>query len=376
MPMFDDGAERWTLARRPNRPDDKLLPWASADTYLLREVRDQGLLTQDTRLLIANDAFGALGVALQHAAPQWWSDSHRAWRALSDNLDANRRPGGRVTQVPGDQRPEGPIDLVVMRFPKSLAWLEEQLLRLRPVLSPDALVVVGGMIKSTPRRAFELLETCIGPTKTSLGWKKARLAYARLDPSLSCAAGVASKQAEVPGFELPLESRPNVFSWERLDIGTRVLLGNLGTASEPLEIVDLGCGNGVLALALGHAYPNATVLGVDESYQAVASARDNARNHGLDSLRVRFEVADQLDDALFGDADLIVCNPPFHQAQVVGDQLAWDLFNQAKRALRHGGRFLVVGNRHLHYHDKLKRLFGNCTLVDSNAKFVVLSATR
>jgi 23S rRNA (guanine1835-N2)-methyltransferase len=36
----------------------------------------------------------------------------------------------------------------------------------------------------------------------------------------------------------------------------------------------------------------------------------------------------------------------------------------------------VVGNRHLDYPAKLKRLFGNCDIVASNAKMVVLRATK
>lgn len=376
MATFDDGEHRWELERRPPQPEGAARAWCSADAYLLNELRAGGHLAPGVRLAIVNDAFGALGVALRRFEPQWWSDSHRAYRALCENLAINGLAPLGAGHVPGHEAPTGPLDVVVMRFPKSLAWQEDQLLRLRPRLAPGALVIAGGMIGHTPRRAFELLKRCVGPTTTSRGWKKARLATARLDPSLDRPPGLAPSESHVPALDATLSSRPNVFSWERLDIGSRIMLAHLGASGRAGDIVDLGCGNGVLALALARAYPNASVLGVDESYQAVASARDNAARLELPPDRVRFEVADDLADVMAGGAASIVCNPPFHEGHAVGDQVAWDLFIQARRALRPGGSLTIVGNRHLRYQEKLGRLFGNCAVVAADTKFVVLRASR
>jgi 16S rRNA (guanine1207-N2)-methyltransferase len=52
------------------------------------------------------------------------------------------------------------------------------------------------------------------------------------------------------------------------------------------------------------------------------------------------------------------------------------MFTGARRVLAPGGELWVVGNRHLGYHVKLRRLFGNCRLVASDPKFVVLRAVR
>jgi 16S rRNA (guanine1207-N2)-methyltransferase len=52
------------------------------------------------------------------------------------------------------------------------------------------------------------------------------------------------------------------------------------------------------------------------------------------------------------------------------------MFTGSRAALRPGGELWVVGNRHLGYHVKLKRVFGNCDVVASNPKFVVLRAVR
>jgi 16S rRNA G1207 methylase RsmC len=177
------------------------------------------------------------------------------------------------------------------------------------------------------------------------------------------------------GDDLQLANSPNVFSRDHLDLGTRFLLPQLPRTDEPLEVVDVGSGNGVLGLVLARQCAKARVLGLDESYQAVSCARRNARTAGLDETRIRFQVEGGLQGLPAGSFDLVVCNPPFHQAQAVGDQIAWGMFHQSRRILKPEGRLLIVSNRHLGYHIKLKRLFGNCTVVASHRKFVVLQAT-
>ena len=72
----------------------------------------------------------------------------------------------------------------------------------------------------------------------------------------------------------------------------------------------------------------------------------------------------------------MLCNPPFHQQQVVGDFLAWRMFQQAHAALGRGGELWIVGNRHLGYHAKLKRLFREVSQVGATPKFVILRARK
>jgi 23S rRNA (guanine1835-N2)-methyltransferase len=378
------------LQRWPRRSDDLLRAWDAADEYLLNRGRELLAARPGTSVLIVNDAFGALGTALatesaflpnESDAPSRlvsWSDSHLGLLALEHNLDLNGQAADAVTFVPADRDPEGPFDLVILKFPKSLGWWEDLLLRLRPSLHQDSLLLGGGMIKHSPARIFGLLESVIGPTETSKGWKKARLATTRFDADRDLPPCLPEDGFDVEQFGLNLRARGNVFSRAGLDLGTRVLLEHLPATEESLDAADLGCGNGVLALALARNCPQARILGVDESYQAVAGARQNAVRSGLvadgDPDRVRFEVADGLADAATASLDLVVCNPPFHQGQSRGDQVAWEMFRQARRALRPTGRLMVVGNRHLGYHWKLKRLFPHCDLLGSHPKFVVLVA--
>ncbi len=375
MPSLDLQDKSLRLHRFPLRKDDPLQPWDSADEYLLKQFHDEGT-GPGISVLVINDAFGALATALHHLRPTTWNDSHLSRLALEHNLALNDLGLENITFVTGDRTPPGSFDLVLLKIPKSLAYLEDVLLRLRHCLRPGSTVTAGGMIKHTPAKAYKLMEKIIGPVRTSQGWKKARLATATFDPGGEHPGCLADCEIVLEDFGWTLTSRANVFSRDHLDLGTRLLLKHLPTSDLPLRIADLGCGNGVLALAMARYCPAASILGMDESHQAVASARDNFARTELAGRDIDFSVADGLAECEIGSLDLVICNPPFHIGRATGDLIAWRMFEQARRSLREGGELRIVGNRHLGYHLKLKRLFGNCEVLGSDRKFVVLCAIR
>jgi 23S rRNA (guanine1835-N2)-methyltransferase len=165
-----------------------------------------------------------------------------------------------------------------------------------------------------------------------------------------------------------------VFSRERLDIGTRFLLQNLPRTEGPVKVIDLGCGNGLLGLMAGQQNPDASLCFVDESYMAIASARANFKQLDPTLQRADFHLGDGLAEIEKNSADLILCNPPFHQSHAIGDTVALSMFRRSARVLRDGGELWVVGNRHLDYHRKLKHWFSSVDVVTSNKKFMILRA--
>ena len=163
---------------------------------------------------------------------------------------------------------------------------------------------------------------------------------------------------------------------EQLGRPTRFFLEHVQGSPQPRRIIDLGCGNGVVGLVAADRNPAATLTFVDESYLAVESARATFRAAFGESREAEFYVADGLENQPKQSADLVLLNPPFHQQRTVGDAVAWQMFKESRNALVVGGELRVVGNRHLAYHAKLNRLFGNCKVLASNRKFVVLSAMK
>ncbi|MFQ3322317.1 MAG: 23S rRNA (guanine1835-N2)-methyltransferase [Pseudomonadales bacterium] len=118
--------------------------------------------------------------------------------------------------------------------------------------------------------------------------------------------------------------------------------------------------------------PECKVTFIDESYMALDSAKTNYIAAIANDSDASFVIADSLTGLALDKPDLILCNPPFHQHNTVGDHIAWRMISQSYKALKRGGKLWVIGNRQLSYHSKIERLFGNCETIAANKKFVVL----
>lgn len=362
------------LDRYPPTRNPTLQPWDTADLYLLQSFAGTSPDTQ-APVLVINDNFGTLACALAAGGYQVisWGDSFLAEQATRLNAEHNGLAPELIRFANSQQLPDGPISQVLLRVPKSLALLEDQLSRLRAQLTDDARLVAGAMIKHLPSSAGDLLARYAGPYQASLAWKKARLLSAVMDPALEPDVPTLTTRYPLPEGGAELLNLPGVFSRERLDLGTRVMLPSIPRVDGAVRIVDLGCGNGALGIQAAQINPEAQLTFADESHAAVASARANF-NQACPQRDAQFVVGDGLLAAAAGSVDLVLCNPPFHQQQVIGDEIAMRLFQQARQALAEGGELWVVGNRHLGYHVKLRKFFSQVEQVGGNSKFVVLRA--
>lgn len=366
------------LDRHPPGGSSPLRAWDAADEYLLQNVAEHEP-TADRRVLTVNDAHGAIAVACAGDAESVtsWSDSFLAHSAATANLERNGKEPASVVLLPSIEEPPE-ADLVLLKIPKSLALLEDQLCRLAPLLNNGAVLIGAGMAKHIHTSTLELFGEIVGPTKTSRAQKKARLIFATRDTELSerTSPWPSVHNVDLPGGRtLLVANHASVFARDRLDAGTRLLLDHLSSGHSGASIVDLGCGSGILGTAAGLANPESQVSFIDESYMAVASAEATA-TEALGANAVRGIVGDALSGSGLTDIDLIVNNPPFHQDHAIGDAVAWQMFTESHAALKPGGELWVVGNRHLGYHAKLKRIFGTSDTIASNPKFVVVRATR
>ncbi|MDO6408459.1 23S rRNA (guanine(1835)-N(2))-methyltransferase RlmG [Pantoea phytobeneficialis] len=353
----------------PMREESPLQAWDAADEYLLQQALPDG------PVLVFNDSFGALTCGLNPRQVWHVSDSWLSQQAARQNLHLNQQDEDQVTFLDSlAALPSAPA-AVLIKIPKTLALLEHQLRALRDVVTPDTLILAAAKAKDIHSSTLQLFERILGESKTSLAWKKARLIYSRYTaPKLPDLAQTTVWPLD--GTDYQIHNHANVFSRSSLDIGARFFMQHLPHDIEG-EIVDLGCGNGVIGLMALEQNPQAEVLFFDESYMAVASSRLNVEvNRPQDVNRSQFRVNNVLSGFPSDRLHAVLCNPPFHQQHAVTDHLAWQMLRDAKRCLQYGGELRIVGNRHLDYHHKMKKLFGNCTLVASNAKFVVLRSVK
>ncbi|MEP0354189.1 methyltransferase [Paraglaciecola sp.] len=356
--------------------------WDAADEYLIEHVEQHLDGAKGKSVRIVNDDFGALTCWFASTKPTWVSDSYVAKQACLLNLSKNKLDTTHIVFNDSVSPVSEKIDVVLLKIPKTNALLEQQLIDLQPSVDSSTKVIAAGKAALIPKSMLALFEKHLGPTTTSLAKKKARLVFCeptadKANPSPYPTIWYTEK----PRFEIC--NLANVFARQQLDIGARFMLEHFKKlpSFNNKTIVDLGCGNGVLGLHVLNDSNPKKVIFVDESYMAVASAKLNIEKNIPDKLHLcEFRVDNCLEgfrqEPNNNQVDLVLCNPPFHQQNTITDHIAWQMFTDAKATLNKGGQLCVVGNRHLDYPKKLKRLFGNTSVVATGKKFSILSTTK
>jgi 23S rRNA (guanine1835-N2)-methyltransferase len=367
--LYETPYGSFKLTRYPARSKESLLPWCGADTLLLDALYAHPVSPAGT--LVVNDSQGAISIALQPKAA--WTDSSIAQLALAGNEQQNE---GTATEIIWSTQHPPSTQYVALRVPKQRRYFEHQLSVLASTLAEGATIFAAGMDKHLSPHTADLLEKYIGPTQRHRGRLKARLFTATKDSRK--APGVSSQSSYYCEFlDATLISQPNVFSADALDLGSRFLLSQLHSLAPAETLVDLACGNGVLGLSAYKAGLASNVIFIDESAMAVASAQSNAQQLYPDhSQCFSFHQGDGLANYAGAQADLIICNPPFHMDHTVDDFSGKRLLLQCAEHTAPGGKLCVVANRHLDYQSSLKRSFGRIEKLATNSKFNIFLAHK
>ncbi|MCL2918111.1 methyltransferase [Shewanella litorisediminis] len=366
------------LHRFPTTSDPNLQAWDAADEHLLKYLEESNADLAN-KILVINDSFGALTCALAAVKPDadivFAADGRTAHLGCKANLAANGLANTNVDyQDCTDIGRNAQGRQILMKLPKNLNFLADTLSQLSQTLKAGDVILLGAKAKHINQSLLALIAKAVGPATASLTWKKTRVITIVADGSPRPAP--KPSMWDVPEHGLQVTNLSNVFAASKLDIGARLMMEHL-PQGQFTSVIDLGCGNGALGLKAAQSYPDARLYLADESAMAVESARRNWALNGLDTSRAEFIWDDCLSHLLSEvQADLVLCNPPFHQGEAITDHIAWQMFNDARRVLKPGGLLHIVGNRHLGYHIKLKRLFGNCKTIASNGKFVILQAVK
>lgn len=139
MSHLDNGFRSLTLQRFPATDDvNPLQAWEAADEYLLQQLDDTEIRGP---VLILNDAFGALSCALAEHKPYSIGDSYISELATRENLRLNGIDESSVKFLDSTaDYPQQP-GVVLIKVPKTLALLEQQLRALRKVVTSDTRII-------------------------------------------------------------------------------------------------------------------------------------------------------------------------------------------------------------------------------------------
>lgn len=368
------------LRRFPDVEADNLVAVDASDRLILDEAADALTAAPAGTVVVIGDRYGALtlGAAALHGVTgiRTHQDSLTGERALVANAerlglaDTVDSRGLDASLVAGAQ-------VVLLQLPRSLDELDEIAGLVAAHADPAVQVVAGGRLKHMTRAMNDVLARSFGQVEARLARQKSRVLVASEPRPIG--TGTPSRWPATErhaDLGLTVCAHGGAFAGTGIDIGTRFLLEFTDRmAPDAPTAVDLGCGTGVLGVALALARPDLTVTATDDSAAAVASARATAAANGVAErvVVVRADAADSLPDA---SADLVVLNPPFHLGAAVHPAVALKLFAEAARVLRPGAQLWTVWNSHLAYRPALERLVGPTEQAGRNPKFTVTVSTK
>ena len=270
--------------------------------------------------------------------------------------------------------PESDFDQAIIFVPKSKELLNYLLHNIVSRLKQGASIFLVGEKKGGVERAAKQL----------LPFGKA----CKLDSARHCQmwqmiveTTVSAKKLEdwaqhytvaTPNGDLNICALPGVFSQNRLDIGTAVLLPFLSQVTSG-KIADFGCGAGVISAYLAKLNPKNRIFALDVDAFALASTQMTFDKNNLSPEQLEITAVTGIEDApLFLHA--IVSNPPFHQGIHTDYNASENLCKTARRHLKSGGELWMVANRFLNYPVLIEQNFGQYTTKADQQGFKVLFA--
>ncbi len=169
---------------------------------------------------------------------------------------------------------------------------------------------------------------------------------------------------------LGLWSQPGVFSWDRLDAGTAMLIKYLPKLAG--RGADLGCGVGVLAQAVIAQGKLESLHCLDIDRRAVDAARRNL----LDTRAMVLHADARGPVTGLENLDFVIMNPPFHDGSREDRSLGQAFIASAARALRNGGLLYLVANIGLPYEAALIAHFREQSLIVKGGGYKIYEARK
>ena len=195
--------------------------------------------------------------------------------------------------------------------------------------------------------------------------------YYDLDPNQ--ASNERTISYEINGQKITLISDDGVFSKNRLDEGSALLLKTILPLNLKGNILDVGCGYGPIGLTIAITKPDVKVTCVDINPRAVSLCNKNINLLSL-SQRVTCLHSDIYEN-VEGPYDSIVANPPIR----AGKKVTYQIYREARQYLIDGGCFYFVIRKAQGAESAskyVKEIFGNIVLLCRKKGYLVYKAVK
>lgn len=174
------------------------------------------------------------------------------------------------------------------------------------------------------------------------------------------------------GHDLTFISDIGVFSKERVDYGSRVLLESIDLQPSQKTLLDVGCGYGTLGLSLKKVFPWLTVEMVDVNERALGLAQESLEYNHMEDVKI---YKSSVYENVNGTFDVIVSNPPIR----AGKKVVFEILEKAYSHLNISGELFVVIQKKQgapSAKKKMEEVFGNCEIIKRDKGYFVLKSVK
>lgn len=239
--------------------------------------------------------------------------------------------------------------------------------------APGGTVWVCAPVREGGKRHAATLEALIGEAQ-GLARRHCRLAWGRRPEDVDAASLAALEAEDAPRDVDGLRARPGLFSWDRVDPGSRLLSRELPEGLGGV-VVDLGAGSGFLTLALLRRCRSVTTVHlVEDDARALAMAEVNLARHAPRA-DARLHWADVTRELPVTGADVVITNPPFHVGARTAHDVGRAFLQRAAAMLAPHGELWAVANVHLPYELALAEAFARSRVVVERGGYKILRAS-
>jgi len=261
---------------------------------------------------------------------------------------------------------------LILFWPKSKQRAQYFLANLLPHLEQDAEIYLVGDNKGGVKSAGkQISDYCEAPFKVDSARHCAlyRTQVNAKVPAFNKAKWIKKYQIDAVDMTLDIVSLPGVFSHGELDLGSKLLLENLGHLKMK-RTLDFGCGCGVIGTYIGLKRPGIPLELVDIDALAIESSKLTLAANNVEA---KVYPSDGFSNTS-GKFATIVSNPPFHTGIKTDYRVPEQFISQAPAQLMDGGQLRIVANNFLRYEPILSEHFAKTESITQNNKFKILSA--
>jgi 16S rRNA (guanine1207-N2)-methyltransferase len=174
------------------------------------------------------------------------------------------------------------------------------------------------------------------------------------------------------GKRLKFKTDAGVFSYGKVDKGTKILVENVIVDKDD-DILDLGCGYGVIGIALADEVKSVTMADINR--RAIKLAKENIKLNNLEGCDIRVVYSDLYENVRDREYDKIITNPPIR----AGKEVLHRIIKEGKDILKEGGEIWIViqtkqGAKSLAKY--MEEVFGNVETVTIKGGYRVLKSKK